>query len=70
MKDLLTSLRASNETYNSMKHSARAIIRRAEIPLLAVIVLYKAATNLLFVPLMHRMIAGEEKISEALLLLR
>lgn len=53
MKDLLTSLRASNETYNSMKYSARAIIRRAEIPLLAVIVLYKAATNLLFVPLMQ-----------------
>lgn len=50
MKNLLTSLRASNETYNSMKHSARAIIRRAEIPLLTVIVLYKAATNLLFVP--------------------
>ena len=55
MKDLLTSLRASNETYNSMKHSARAIIRRAEIPLLAVIVLYKAATNLLFVPLMQQL---------------
>ena len=29
MKDLLTSLRASTETYNSMTHSARAIIRRA-----------------------------------------
>lgn len=55
MKDLLTSLRASNETYNSMKYSARAIIRRAEIPLLAVIVLYKAATNLLFVPLMQQL---------------
>ena len=55
MKDLLTSLRASNETYNSMKHSARAVIRRAEIPLLAVIVLYKAATNLLFVPLMQQL---------------
>lgn len=55
MKNLLTSLRASNETYNSMKHSARAIIRRAEIPLLAVIVLYKAATNLLFVPLMQQL---------------
>jgi len=55
LKDLLTSLRASNETYNSMKHSARAIIRRAEIPLLAVIVLYKAATNLLFVPLMQQL---------------
>ena len=55
MKDLLTSLRASNETYHSMKHSARAIIRRAEIPLLAVIVLYKAATNLLFVPLMQQL---------------
>lgn len=55
MKDLLTSLRASNETYNSMKHSTRAIIRRAEIPLLAVIVLYKAATNLLFVPLMQQL---------------
>ena len=55
MKDLFTSLRASNETYNSMKHSARAIIRRAEIPLLAVIVLYKAATNLLFVPLMQQL---------------
>lgn len=55
MKDLLTSFRASNETYNSMKHSARAIIRRAEIPLLAVIVLYKAATNLLFVPLMQQL---------------
>lgn len=38
-----------------MKHSARAIIRRAEIPLLAVIVLYKAATNLLFVPLMQQL---------------
>ena len=55
MKDLLTSFRASNETYNSMKHSARAVIRRAEIPLLAVIVLYKAATNLLFVPLMQQL---------------
>ena len=55
MKDLLTSLCASNETYNSMKHSARAVIRRAEIPLLAVIVLYKAATNLLFVPLMQQL---------------
>lgn len=55
MKNLLTSLRASNETYNSMKHSARAVIRRAEIPLLAVIVLYKAATNLLFVPLMQQL---------------
>ena len=55
MKDLLTSLHASNETYSSMKHSARAIIRRAEIPLLAVIVLYKAATNLLFVPLMQQL---------------
>ena len=55
MKNLLTSLRASNETYNSMKYSARAIIRRAEIPLLAVIVLYKAATNLLFVPLMQQL---------------
>lgn len=55
MKDLLTSLRASNETYNSMKRSARAVIRRAEIPLLAVIVLYKAATNLLFVPLMQQL---------------
>lgn len=38
-----------------MKHSARAVIRRAEIPLLAVIVLYKAATNLLFVPLMQQL---------------
>lgn len=38
-----------------MKYSARAIIRRAEIPLLAVIVLYKAATNLLFVPLMQQL---------------
>ena len=38
-----------------MKHSARATIRRAEIPLLAVIVLYKAATNLLFVPLMQQL---------------
>ena len=53
MKKLFTSIRAANQTYRSFRNSARALIRRAETPLLVAVILYKGATNYLFVPLMQ-----------------
>ena len=55
MKDSFATLRDANQTYCSMRRSARALMQRAGVPLLAAIILYKVATNLLFVPLMQQL---------------
>ena len=55
MKHPFQSLRAAHKTYRSIQHAARALMRRAETALLAAIILYKLATNLLFVPLMQQL---------------
>ena len=54
MKHLSSSLRASNQTYRSMQRTARTFLYSAGLPLLAAVILYKIATNLLFIPLMQQ----------------
>ena len=49
------SLRSFNQTYHSLQSTARALLRRAGAALLAAMVLYKIATNYLFIPLMQRL---------------
>ena len=55
MKNPFTFLRNSNSAYRSLQSSARALMRRGETALLASVILYKAATTYLFVPLMQQL---------------
>ncbi len=55
MKNPFTSLHQANQAYHSFRNSARALLRRAEIPLIASIILYKLASSHLFVPLMQQL---------------
>ena len=55
MKHPISSLRHANQTYHSMQQTARALLQRAEIPLLVAALFYKAATQLVFVPAMQQL---------------
>ncbi len=54
MKDLSSALRTANRKYRSFQRSADSLLHRAEIPLLISVVLYKLASNLLFIPLIQK----------------
>lgn len=55
MKHPISSLRHTNQTYHTLQQKARALLHRAELPLLAAALLYKAVTHLLFVPAMQQL---------------
>lgn len=54
MKKLFTTLRNANHTYHSFQHTARTLMHRSETALVAAVLLYSAATNLFFLPLVQQ----------------
>ena len=48
-------LHAFHQTYHTLQSTARALLRRAGTVFLAAVVLYKLATNYLFIPLMQQL---------------
>ena len=55
LKNPFTVLREANRTYHSFRQSAKALLHRAETPLVASVILYRLATSVLFVPLMQQL---------------
>ena len=55
MKKTFTSIQSASRVYRSFRSSARVLIRRAETPLLAAVILYKCAARIFFVPLMQQL---------------
>ena len=55
MKKCFASLRNANQTYHTFQQAARALAHRAETALVAAVLLYKAATNLLFLPFLQQL---------------
>lgn len=55
LKNPFTVLHEANRTYHSFRQSAKALLHRAETPLVASVILYRLATSVLFVPLMQQL---------------